>query len=76
MNQNYVKVISFLCCTMISGWPPWRLVHGFTSAGILPSHYNHLSQFSGIGVIGSWYIQRGKLELFKLICCRCFLSIL
>ena len=36
-----------------------RLIHGFTCAGILPSQYLHFSQFAGIGVLGSWYIQAG-----------------
>ena len=35
-------------------------IHGFTCAGILPSQYNHFSQFAGIGMVGSWYIQAGK----------------
>ena len=76
MNQKYVKVMSFSCCTMISGWPPWQTSPWVHECWDTTFPYNHFSQFAGIGVIGSWYIQRGKLELFKLICCRCFLSIL
>ena len=38
----------------------FRLIHGFTCAGILPTQYLHFSQFAGIGVVGKWYIQAGK----------------
>ena len=36
-----------------------RLVHAFTCAGILPSQYVHFSQFSGLGVVGKWFINQG-----------------
>ena len=30
----------------------FRLIHGFTCAGILPTQYLHFSHFAGIGVVG------------------------
>ena len=49
-----------LCHDVISTMTCNRLIHGFTCAGMLPSQYYHFSQFSGIGVVGSWYVQAGK----------------
>ena len=43
----------------------YRLIHGFTFAGMLPSQYYHLSQFSVIGVVGCWYVQVG--EQYKVL---------
>ena len=60
-ESEVCKSYVILMLYVISGWPPLQ-THGFMCAGILPSQYNHFSQFAGIGVIGSWYIQHGKLE--------------
>ena len=49
-----------ICHDVISTMTCNRLIHGFTCAGMLPSQYYHFSQFSGIGVVGSWYVQAGK----------------
>ena len=49
-----------LCHDVISTMTCNRLIHGFTCAGMLPSQYYHFSQFSGIGVVGSWYVKAGK----------------
>ena len=47
----------FPVCVIIT--VAFRLIHGSTCAGILPSQYLHFSQFAGIGVLGSWHIQAG-----------------
>ncbi len=44
----------------------FRMVHAFTCAGMLPSQYDHMSQFVGIGCVGHNYIRRGKLPIFIL----------
>ena len=36
------------------------MVHSFTCAGMLPSQYIHMAQFSGIGTVGHAYIRHGK----------------
>ena len=33
------------------------MVHSFTSAGMIPSQYAHLSTFSGLGTVGPKYIR-------------------
>ena len=38
-----------------------RLVHAFTTAGIIPSQYTHFSMFAELGVVGKWYINNGML---------------
>ena len=48
-----------LCHDVISTMTCNRLIRGFTCADMLPSQYYHFSQFSGIGVVGSWYVQAG-----------------
>ena len=52
---SYIQAFSPMCLVTVA----FRLIHGFACAGILPSQYLHFSQFAGIGVIGSWYIQAG-----------------
>ena len=37
-----------------------RLVHAFTSAGMLPQQYIKLSKFAEMGVNGKWYIDKGN----------------
>lgn len=37
----------------------YRLVHAFTSAGVLPSQYKRMSMFAKMGVVGKGYIDRG-----------------
>ena len=59
MNQKRVIILRntwcvHFCCV-------YRMVHGLTCVGILPSQYTHLSMFSGIGTIGHSYIRRGVL---------------
>ena len=41
-----------------------RLVHAFTSAGILPSQYVQFSLFASIGMVGKWYLQQGVGTVF------------
>lgn len=36
-----------------------RMVHSFTSAGILPTQYMKLSMFAGIGVVKHGYMSKG-----------------
>ena len=40
--------------------PTFKSASAFTCAGILPSQYNHFSEFSGMGVVGKRYIGTGK----------------
>ena len=37
----------------------YRMVHAFTSAGILPSQYINMSSFAAIGTVGHAYINQG-----------------
>ena len=38
----------------------YRLVHGFTCAGVLPTQYVNFAKFSGIGSVGHGYIRQGN----------------
>ena len=38
----------------------YRLVRGFTSAGVLPTQYVNFAKFSGIGSVGHGYIRQGN----------------
>ena len=43
----------------------FRLVHAFTCADVLPRQYIKLSRFADIGVVGKWFISRGKWLCLK-----------
>ena len=45
------------------------MVHAFTCAGVLPSQYDHMSQFAGIGCVGHNYIRRSKLVTYSRYLC-------
>ena len=40
----------------------FRMIHSFTSAGIIPSQYIHLSMFAGLGTVQHGYIRRGRVS--------------
>ena len=62
INQKLVYAIRLYVDVIIN----CRLVHAFTCAGIIPSHYIHFCDFAGIGKVGKWYIQSGMHHLFVL----------
>ena len=49
------------CClsNILLGMAYVRLVHAFTSAGVLPSQYKRMSMFAEMGVVGRGYIDQG-----------------
>ena len=66
----------FIVVTLQESWVylMCRMVHSFTCAGILPSQYINMSQFSGMGTVGNAYIRAGWCEVSKLckninVCC-------
>ena len=52
-------LIAVMCIYLLSR--VHRMIHAFTSAGMLPSQYINFSTFSGIGNVGHRYISRGSL---------------
>lgn len=44
----------------------YRVIHAFTSAGVLPSQYCHFSTFAGLGRVGGAYIKHGQLSKCKV----------
>ena len=53
-------IIIYMYAWLLCVYVHCRCVHAFTCAGILPSQYNHFSEFSGMGVVGKRYIGTGK----------------
>ena len=40
------------------------MIHAFTYSGVLPSQYTRYSEFSGIGVVGHNYVQKGSALIY------------
>ena len=57
VNQKYIPV--YYMCGYDHGLLVRRLVHAFTSAGVLPSQYKRMSMFAEMGVVGRGYIDQG-----------------
>ena len=57
MKQRLLNLLYFL----------YRLVHAFTSAGMLPSQYIRFSKFAGLGEISHWFIRKGIMKLGSIL---------
>lgn len=64
-NQKYVLVsqLDWLHCHLYY----YRLVHGFTCAGVLPTQYINFAKFSGIGSVGHGYIRQGNCHAYNMV---------
>ena len=47
----------------------YRLIHGFTCAGVLPTQYINFAMFSGIGRVGHDYIRQGNCHAYNMLVC-------
>ena len=76
VNQRYcLKRILYTRVFMLYVHSMRRLVHAFTSAGILPSQYTRFCNFAHIGKMGYWYLGKGlysKVAMFWLEHCTQF----
>ena len=69
------------CSTCIVRIIDYRMVHGFTCAGVLPTQYIKFSEFAGMGHVGHGYIKKGIRELilcyiFVTLCVHLYCSVL
>ena len=71
VNQKLVVCLLLWRTCIVLSSHIHRLIHAFTSAGMLLSQYINFSVFSGIGNVGHGYITQGCLWFT----CMCYMSI-
>ena len=62
VNQKYVLIFVFFVFVFFTeNYYSYRLVHSFTSAGMIPAQYFKFGKMSGLGCVSKSYIHNGMV---------------